>query len=99
MPSGCFHYVWLRDNSWATEDRIGQTGERRLFTAHIDPDIAPKVASYDTHTGLSVVWTDGGASTYSPQRLRRYDYSDEARAGRLYRPTLWDECASSARRS
>jgi gamma-butyrobetaine dioxygenase len=93
-----FHYMWLRDNSWAPEDRIGQTGERRLFTAHIDPDIAPKVASYDTHTGLSVVWTDGGASTYSPQWLRRYDYSDEARAGRQYRPTLWDEQPTSPRR-
>ena len=87
----CFHYVWLRDNSWAPADRIGQTGERRLFTAHIDQDIAPEAASYDMSTGLSVLWNDGHASTYSPQWLRRYDYSDEARAARRCHPTLWDE--------
>jgi gamma-butyrobetaine dioxygenase len=87
----CFHYVWLRDNSWAPADRIGQTGERRLFTAHIDQDIAPEAASYHMSTGLSVLWNDGHASTYSPQWLRRYDYSEEARAARRCHPTLWDE--------
>ena len=76
----CFHYVWLRDNSWAPADRIGQTGERRLFTADIDQDIAPEAASYDMSTGLSVLWNVRHASTYSPQWLRRYDYSDDARA-------------------
>ena len=30
-----FHYVWLRDNSWASEDRVAQSSERKLFTAAI----------------------------------------------------------------
>jgi alpha-ketoglutarate-dependent taurine dioxygenase len=88
-----FHYVWLRDNSWADDDRVAQSGERRLFTASIPPSIAPEAASYDLATGLQVRWNDGGAATYSPTWLRRYDYSAPAREARRHRPQLWPEQA------
>ena len=68
-----FHYVWLRDNSWAADDRVRQSGERKLFTASIPPGIAPTAASFDPEGGLEVLWNDGQAATYSPAWLRRYD--------------------------
>ena len=61
-----FHYVWLRDNSWAADDRVRQSGERKLFTASIPPGIAPTAASFDPERGLEVLWNDGQAATYSP---------------------------------
>lgn len=90
-----FHYVWLRDNSWAEGDRVPQSGERRLFTASIPPSIAPTVAGYDLETGLRVQWNDGRTATYSPAWLRRYDYSAPARAARRHHPTLWTEHAGA----
>jgi alpha-ketoglutarate-dependent taurine dioxygenase len=88
-----FHYVWLRDNSWAADDRISQSGERKLFTASIPPGIAPTAASWDPERGLEVLWNDGRAATYSPAWLRRYDYSSAARAARRRTVTLWSETA------
>lgn len=86
-----FHYVWLRDNSWAPEDRVAQSSERKLFTADIDENIAPLSASYDPGLGLDVLWNDGRACTYAPAWLRHHDYSDEpARAARRFTPPLWD---------
>lgn len=88
-----FHYVWLRDNSWAGEDRVAQSGERRLFTASIGDDIAPGAASYDLDTGLSILWNDGRAATYSPAWLRHYDYSAAGRAARRSPVPLWPAAA------
>jgi alpha-ketoglutarate-dependent taurine dioxygenase len=88
-----FHYVWLRDNSWAPEDRVRQSGERKLFTASIPPGIAPTAASFDPERGLEVLWNDGQAATYSPAWLRRYDYSPTARAARRPTVTLWSGTA------
>jgi alpha-ketoglutarate-dependent taurine dioxygenase len=88
-----FHYVWLRDNSWAADDRVRQSGERKLFTASIPPGIAPTAASFDPERGLEVLWNDGQAATYSPAWLRRYDYSPAARAARRPAVTLWPETA------
>ena len=88
-----FHYVWLRDNSWADDDRVRQSGERRLFTASIPPSIAAETARYDSATGLHVRWNDGSDATYSPAWLRRYDYSAAARAARRHHPALWAEQA------
>jgi gamma-butyrobetaine dioxygenase len=88
-----FHYVWLRDNSWADDDRVRQSGERRLFTASIPSSIAPTAAGYDAASGLRITWNDGHAATYSPAWLRRYDYSAPARAVRRHHPTLWAEQA------
>ena len=50
-----FHYVWLRDNSWAAADRVFPSGERRLFTAHIPPGIAPTAAFFDPVDGTGRV--------------------------------------------
>lgn len=86
-----FHHVWLRDNSWAADDRIRQSGERKLYTASIRADIAPTAASWDGERGLEVLWNDGQAATYSPDWLRRYDYSPSARAARHLPVSLWPE--------
>jgi gamma-butyrobetaine dioxygenase len=88
-----FHFVWLRDNSWAADDRVRQSGERKLFTASIPPGIAPTTASWDAERGLEVLWNDGQAATYAPAWLRRYDYSSAARAARRPTATLWPETA------
>ena len=72
-----FHYVWLRDNSWASEDRVAQSSERKLFTADIREAVAPVSVGYDPELGLDVLWNDGRACTYAPAWLRRHDYSDE----------------------
>ncbi|GAA4879803.1 TauD/TfdA family dioxygenase [Actinomycetospora straminea] len=88
-----FHYVWLRDNSWAAEDRVRQSGERRLFTPSIPPGIAPTAASWDDDRGLEVLWNDRRAATYAPAWLRRHDYSPAARAARRPTVTLWPEAA------
>ena len=86
-----FHYVWLRDNSWATGDRVFQSGERRLFTAHIPPGIAPTAAFFDPVGGLAVYWNDGKASSYRPDWLRRYDYSTPSGANRRRPVRLWGQ--------
>ena len=72
-----FHHVWLRDNSWAPEDRVAQSSERKLFTADIHEAVAPVSVGYDPELGLDVLWNDGRACTYAPAWLRRHDYSDE----------------------
>ncbi len=87
-----FHYVWLRDNSWAADDRVRQSGERKLFTASIDEGIAPSAASFDLDTGLDVDWNDGRHANYSPGWLRRYDYSGPGATPRDP-VTLWPESA------
>jgi len=90
-----FHYVWLRDNCWCAECRVPQTRERHLFTALIPADIAPVSATTDRDGTLQVTWTDGHRSTYSAAWLARYDYSEQARAGRRHEPTLWDASLGS----
>jgi gamma-butyrobetaine dioxygenase len=84
------HYVWLRDNCWCAECRVAQTQERKLVTASIRPDIAPKFVSLDGDGTLRVMWNDGHVSAYTAAWLRRHDYSDAARAGRRREPVLWD---------
>jgi alpha-ketoglutarate-dependent taurine dioxygenase len=69
-----FHYVWLRDNCWCVECRVVQSGERRLFTAYIPPDIAPADASV-VDKRLRVDWNDGHASTYALDWLAAHAYS------------------------
>ena len=86
-----FHYVWLRDNSWAAADRVFPSGERRLFTAHIPLGIAPTAAFFDPVDGLAVLWNDGQASTYRPDWLRRYDYSTLSGTARRVPLSLWAE--------
>lgn len=86
-----FHYVWLRDNSWAAADRVFQSSERRLFTPSIPATIAPAKASFDRHEGLDVLWSDGQRARYSTGWLRRYDYSGDPRSARRHAVTLWGE--------
>src|SRR5690625_7493662 len=61
LPGGssCFHYIWLRDNSWSGEARVQQTGERKQYTAAIREDIAPLAAHFDPSEGLWIEWNDG----------------------------------------
>lgn len=84
-----FHYVWLRDNSWAPADRVFLSSERRLFTASIPDGIAPAETSFDPEAGLHVRWNDGQRAHYSSQWLRRYDYSDKPRSRRRHCVALW----------
>lgn len=84
-----FHYVWLRDNSWAPPDRVAQSGERRLFTGAIPPGIRPTSASFDAAAGLEVLWNDGQACVYSPEWLRRHDYSTGPRRRPRPAAALW----------
>ncbi|MDQ6933888.1 MAG: TauD/TfdA family dioxygenase [Actinomycetota bacterium] len=84
------HYVWLRDNCWCAECRVSQTQERKLLTASIRPDIAPESVALDDDGTLRVAWNDDHVSTYTAAWLRAHDYSDQARAGRLAEPVLWD---------
>lgn len=84
-----FHYVWLRDNCGCPDCRVVQSGERRLFTAHIPDDIAPVAARVEDEV-LRVTWNDGHRSAYSLAWLAAYDYSAEARRSRDHEPTLWD---------
>ncbi len=72
-----FHYVWLRDNCWCDECRVAQSGERRLFTAHIPDDIAPRDARIDADEFvLEISWNDDHNSTYSLPWLDAFDYSN-----------------------
>ena len=90
-----FHYVWLRDNSWATEDRVILSSERKLFTADIREAVGPVSVGFHPNLGLDVRWNDGRACTYAPAWLRRYDYSDEpSRRARRFTPALWPAAAS-----
>ena len=89
-----FHYVWLRDNCWCDCCRVPQSAERRLYTAYIPDDIAPSSAVCQ-NGALHIVWNDGHDSAYSYEWLRRHDYSDDARAARQHRPTLWDASIGS----
>ena len=84
------HYLWLRDNCWCVECRVSQTQERRLFTASIRADVAPKSVSLDTDGTLEVAWNDDHVSTYTALWLRRHDYSEQARSDRRDEPVLWD---------
>ncbi len=70
-----FHYVWLRDNCWCPDCRVAQTGERRLYTADIPPDITPREAVLDDAGTLQVTWDDGHRSSYRAEWLVRHDYS------------------------
>ena len=62
------HHVWLRDNCWCASCRVLHTAERRLYTAHIPPDIAPTHVHWDGCDApvLRVTWNDGHESSYSP---------------------------------
>ncbi|MBB3666082.1 gamma-butyrobetaine dioxygenase [Prauserella sediminis] len=86
-----FHYVWLRDNSWAAADRVFLSSERKLFTPAIATTVAPTEAEFDPDSGLSVRWTDGQQARYSAEWLRRHDYSQAPRHGRRHAVTLWAE--------
>lgn len=97
LPGGsaCFHYIWLRDNSWSGEARVQQTGERKQYTAAIREDIAPLAAHFDPSEGLWIEWNDGHVATYSTAWLERHDYSEPARAARRHTPRLWDASLGS----
>ncbi|MEJ2864696.1 TauD/TfdA family dioxygenase [Actinomycetospora flava] len=84
-----FHYVWLRDNSWAGPDRVAQSGERRLVTGAIPPGVRPTAASFDAVAGLEVLWNDGQACVYAPEWLRRHDYSTGPRRRPRPAAALW----------
>ncbi|TDC88890.1 DUF971 domain-containing protein [Saccharopolyspora aridisoli] len=86
-----FHYVWLRDNSWAAADRVFLSSERKLFTPTIPATIAPAKAAFDPHEGLKVLWNDGQQCRYLPEWLRRHDYSEAPRDARRHAVTLWGE--------
>lgn len=90
---GAFHYVWLRDNCWCEGCRVVQSGERRLFTASIDDDIAPIAAELDDGV-LRVAWNDGHHSGYSAGWLAAHDYSGRRRERAVPGPTLWDATLS-----
>lgn len=85
-----FHYVWLRDNCGCSGCKVEQSGERRLYTAGIPRDIAPRRATVDQHGTVRVEWNDEHLSRYSSAWLRTYDYSPAARAARRHEPVLWD---------
>ncbi len=85
-----FHYVWLRDNCWCDLCRVPQSGERRLYTADVPPDVAPSCADWTSAGALRVVWDDAHESVYSREWLGRHDYSERARAARRHEPVLWD---------
>lgn len=71
-----FHHLWLRDNCGCPECRVPQSGERRVFTAHLPRDLRPVEARYDTSSGaLWVTWPDGHRSRYRHDWLTRHDYS------------------------
>jgi gamma-butyrobetaine dioxygenase len=88
--SRTFHHVWLRDNCWCDRCRVGQTSERRLFTADIADDITPDRAWVDADDVLHIVWRDGHRSAFSRTWLARHDYCVDARATRRHDPVLWD---------
>jgi gamma-butyrobetaine dioxygenase len=90
-----FHYVWLRDNCGCGDCKVRQSGERRLYTASIPKDIAPRTATIHPGDALRVEWHDGHRSSYSVSWLRTYDYSPTARAGRRHEPFLWDRSVGS----
>jgi gamma-butyrobetaine dioxygenase len=84
-----YHYVWLRDNCWCDECRVAQTGERRLYTAHIPADISPAETRLDESANtLTVTWNDGHASRYSLAWLADHDYSNKPQGPREH-VTLW----------
>ncbi len=84
-----FHHVWLRDNCWCPECRVAQSGERRLVTADIPADVAPRSVAWDART-LRITWSDGHTSSYSAAWLRTHDYCEPARRGRRHEPRLWN---------
>ena len=88
-----FHYVWLRDNCWCDDCRVAQSGERRIYTANIPADIAPRQAAVDNGS-LHVTWNDGHSSTFSLGWLADHDYSNGR--GRVTNDvTLWTSSLGS----
>lgn len=73
--SSRYHFIWLRDNCWCEECRVLQTGERRIFTAYLPPDIAPTSAVLDGEA-VAVTWNDGHDSRYTLSWLDAFDYSN-----------------------
>ena len=73
--SSRYHFIWLRDNCWCEECRVLQTGERRIFTAYLPPDIAPTSAVLDGDA-VAVTWNDGHDSRYTLSWLDAFDYSN-----------------------
>ena len=87
-----FHHLWLRDN--CPQLRHETTGHRVAETSEIPNEIRPSAVSIETAGQLVVTWAhDGHVSTFAPDWLRAYDYSNGVRHERPL-PTLWD--ASSA---
>jgi gamma-butyrobetaine dioxygenase len=83
-----FHYVWLRDNCWCDECRVAQSGERRLFTADIPADIAPRQTHVEGDGPTLVIdWNDGHVSSFSLAWLADNDYSNQS--AREPAITLW----------
>lgn len=85
-----FHHVWLRDNCGCPDCRVVQTGERRLYTADILDDIAPKSATLTADDELEIVWPDGHRSRWSRRWLRAHDHSATGQPPLRERPVLWD---------
>ena len=75
-----FHYVWLRDNCWCGECRVLQTGERRIYTADIPPDLSVLDAQVAPDgQALQIHWGDDHDSTFDLDWLMAHDYSNGAR--------------------
>ncbi len=72
------HHVWLRDNCGCPDCRVPQTAERRLFTASIPDDIAPRGIKVSADGDLAIEWSDGHSSVFSAEWLNRFDYSSVA---------------------
>jgi gamma-butyrobetaine dioxygenase len=92
-----FHHFWLRDN--CPMGRHPETWERMQDLLSIDPEIRPLSVSLASAGDLEIAWSDGHASRYAPDWLRRHCYAEASRLERRSKPVLWsgEQAATSPR--
>ena len=86
--------LWLRDN--CPQLQHATTHHRVVETSTIPADVSPSQIDLDEAGNVRITWAhDGHVSTFEPEWLRRFDYSNGARRSRR-EPKLWDAAGAAA---
>jgi gamma-butyrobetaine dioxygenase/trimethyllysine dioxygenase len=89
--------IWLRHNCTCEICGSTETGRRHLRLTDIPADIAVANVAVSPNGELVVVWKgDDHRSLYQPLWLRAHCLSDEERARRRHKPTLWHALSNDA---
>jgi len=85
-----YHPLWLRHQCECKVCGTSIDGVRGIRLLDIPPNIEPELGG-NTSTNIYIQWMpEKHRSIYSARWLRNHCYSDQERARRKHRPTLWD---------